>query len=389
MRIVIDARNTHGSGIGRYVFKLVEHLQAVDTERDYVVLLGRRAFGEWSLEAPNFTAHLADQAIYSVGEQTSLLRTLRRLAPDLVHFTSFNAPVLYRGRRVTTVHDLTYLDFPSVRDSSPLGRARYRAKDLAMRAVLRTAVRRSHAVITDTRYVREQLLTHYGGAGLSPERAVAVHCGGGTPAPDPVDDGAPRRGAEAPYLLYVGHAYPHKNLRVLVDALRHVRSERPEVRLVLVGLPDSYYDELREHAADEAGVTFTGFVSDAELGALYRGAELFVLPSLSEGFGLPALEAMAHGTPVLCSNATCLPEVCGGAAEYFDPSDARALADKALALLSSEPERERLRAAGIARAGEFSWRRTAEETLAVYRRVLGEDGSRGYEAAALPDRLSV
>ena len=391
MRIVIDARNTHGSGIYRYAFKLVEHLQEIDTEREYVVLAGRRALEKLPLAAPNFTACAADHGIYSVGEQVGLLRTLRRLAPDLVHFLSFNAPVLYRGRRVTTVHDLTYLEFPSVRDPSSLGRARYRAKHLAMRAVLRTSLRRSQAVITDTRYVRQQLLERYSGAGLSPARAIAIHCGGGVSTPSGAADGAALPdGVQAPYLLYVGHAYPHKNVRVLIDALELVRRELPEVRLALVGPPDSYYDELREHARGRPGVVFTGFVSDAELAALYRGAGLFVLPSLSEGFGLPAVEAMSHGTPVLSSHATCLPEVCGEAAEYFDPSDPAALAEKAVALLSSPSERERLREAGIARAREFSWRRMADQTLAVYRRVLGEAAPGDYEAAAFfPDRLSV
>lgn len=389
MRIVIDARNTHGSGIYQYAFKLVEHLQAVDTEREYVVLLGRAALEKWPLAAPNFSAHVADYGIYSVGEQVGLLRTLRSLAPDLVHFTSFNAPVLYRGRRVTTVHDLTYLEFPSLRDPSPLGRARYRAKDLAMRAVLGTSVRRSRAVITDTRYVRQQLLARYAGVALSPERAIAIHCGGGAAAPDPGPERALPAGVEEPYLLYVGHAYPHKNLRVLVDALGLVRRELSGVRLVLVGPRDRHYDALRAYAAGRPGVTFTGYVSDAELAALYRGAALFVLPSLSEGFGLPALEAMSQGTPVLSSHATCLPEVCGEAAEYVDASDAGALAEKAVALLSSPSERERLRDAGLARAGEFSWRRMAEATLAVYRMVLDESAPAGYEAVALPDRLSV
>jgi glycosyltransferase involved in cell wall biosynthesis len=371
MRIVIDARNAHGSGIYRYSRKLVEHLQAVDTEHEYVVLLGRASPETWRFTAPNFRGQPADQPIYSLGEQAALVGTLRALEPDLVHFTSFNAPVLYGGRRVTTVHDLTYLEFPSLRDPSPLGRLRYRAKDLAMRAVLQASLRRSSAVITDTRYVREQLLRRYGDNAVSADRTVAIHCGAGEGSKAEADGQLPT-GVEAPYLLYVGHGYPHKNLRLLIDGLAIARRECPDLRLVLVGPPDSFYDSLRDYAGGRSDVVFPGFVPDATLGALYRHASLFVLPSFSEGFGLPALEAMAHGTPVLASCASCLPEVCGDAAVYFDPTDVDEMARKAARLVRSPAEAERLRLAGFRRVGGFSWRRMAEETLGVYRTVLGE-----------------
>lgn len=383
MRIVIDARNAHGSGIYRYSFQLVEQLQAIDTTREYVVLLGHRAFESWHLRSSNFRSRLAGEPIYSVGEQSALLRTLSSLRPDLVHFTSFNAPVLYGGRRVTTVHDLTYLDFPSLRDSTPLGRLRYRGRDLAMRAVLSASLRRSSAVITDTEFVRQELLRRYGGSGLSAERTVAIHCGAGPDGRGPSAEAAATpslpRGVKTPYLLYVGHAYPHKNLPVLIDALGPIRRAFPDVSLVLVGPPDFFYDGLREYAGDRPEIVFPGFVTEETLAALYRGASLFVLPSLSEGFGLPALEAMSNGTPVLSSRASCLPEVCGDAAEYFDPSDPHELAERAAALLASPEDRERLRRAGRVRAGHFSWRRMAERTLAVYERVLA--GRPGGEVA--------
>jgi glycosyltransferase involved in cell wall biosynthesis len=384
----------NGSGIYRYSYQLVEHLQAVDTENEYVVLLGRRALEKWQPGAPNFRAHPADHAIYSLGEQTGLLRTLIALEPDLVHFTSFNAPLLYRGRRVTTVHDLTYLEFPSVRDASPLGRARYRARDLAMRAVLRTSLRRSSATITDTRYVRQQLLARYGGDGrtLSADSTIAIHCGAAQlRAAEAAASGAESlpAGVEEPYVLHVGHAYPHKNLRRLIDGLELVRREVPDLRLVLVGPSDSFYEALREYAGGRPEVVFPGFVSEAQLAALYRRAHLFVLPSQSEGFGLPALEAMAHGTPVLCSDATCLPEVCGDGAEYFSPTDVEGMAEKVVALLASPAARDRLRSAGSRRAAEFSWRRMAERTLEVYRAVLREGDGEDYDFTDLVERVSV
>ncbi len=381
MRIVIDARNAHGSGIYRYSYQLVEQLQGIDSEHEYVVLVRGRGAETWRPRAGNFRAEIADHPIYGLDEQSALLVTLRALRADLVHFTSFNAPMLYGGRRVTTVHDLTYLDFPSLRDSSALGRIRYRGKDLAMRAVLRTSLRRSSAVITDTEYVRGQLLRRYGAKVVSPERTFAIHCGAG---PNGGERGAaadpPLPHAVAPpYLLYAGHAYPHKNLRVLINALQLVRRAVPEARLVLAGPPDSFYGALREYAGGRPEVVFPGFVAEEVLTALYRGAGLFVLPSLSEGFGLPALEAMSNGTPVLAASASCLPEVCGEAAEYFDPTSPTELAEKAIRVLRSPEDRRRLREAGLRRAAQFSWRRMAERTLEVYGSVLGEP--RGRSAA--------
>jgi glycosyltransferase involved in cell wall biosynthesis len=194
-----------------------------------------------------------------------------------------------------------------------------------------------------------------------------------TPA-RPRDPAEVRRefGAEARTLvLTVSAKLPHKNLPRLIEAMGRVGGD-PRPLLVVPGYPTPAEEALREHAASSgADVRFAGWVDDATLDALYRAADVFVMPSLAEGFGLPVLEAMLRGTPVACSGTTSLPEVGGVAALYFDPTDVNAIAAAVIRLISDEGERARLVEAGYRQAEGFGWRRAAELTVASYRRALG------------------
>jgi glycosyltransferase involved in cell wall biosynthesis len=174
---------------------------------------------------------------------------------------------------------------------------------------------------------------------------------------------------KSPFLLYVGNSYPHKNLENLIQAFAMVRQKRPDLSLVLAGQTDYFYQQLQQKVADQTGIIWAGRPSDGQLISLYQQTAAFVFPSLSEGFGLTALEAMSYGAPALAADASCLPEVCGDAAVYFDPRDASDIAAKINDLLSNPQELERLRQAGPARAKQFSWRRMAEQTLAAYEKA--------------------
>ena len=361
-RIVIDARILFTS-TGRYVERLLHHLQDLDRENEYLVLLSARDHSRWTPRAPNVTTKVADVKPYGFAEQWRFARLLQRLRADLVHFTVPNHPLLYRRPHVVTVHDLTLIDFVHElegRDAS----LRYRAKRVAFRWVMRWTARRSHALITPTRYVRDQLIRRFGAPG---SRIHVTPEGVDTLATDPQPSD---RGQGPEFLLSVGNAYPYKNLWRLIEAFRDLG--RPGLRLLLVGAPDMFYDELRRRteAAGIEGVVFAGFVPDPELAWLYQHARLFVFPSLSEGFGLPGLEAMRYGLPVLSSNASCLPEVYGEGAEYVDPTDTAGLASAIGRLLDDEERLEALRRAGAEVAGRYPWRRTAEQTLEVYRQTL-------------------
>lgn len=370
MRIAIDARILFTT-TGRYVERLLHHLQDIDASNEYVVLLRARDRDRWRPRAKNFATVVADIEPYGFAEQLPFARLLHGLDADLVHFTVPNHPITYRRPHIVTVHDLTLLDFVHRLEGRPeRGSLRYRAKRAVFSGVVWWTARMSTAVITPTKYVRDQLIHRFGAA---PARVHVTSEGADPLAADPRPTD---RGQGDDFLLSVGNAYPYKNLWRLIRAFAQLG--RPGLTLLLVGSPDAFWDELerRARASGIEGVIFAGFVPDDELAWLYQRARLFVFPSLSEGFGLPGLEAMRYGAPVVSSDASCLPEVYGEAAAYFEPTDTEALASLLARLLDDEARLEELRRAGSALVRRYSWRRMAEQTLELYRACVGPRRSR-------------
>jgi len=238
------------------------------------------------------------------------------------------------------------------------------------------ALRRVDAVITVSACSRRDILAHFG---LSPKR-IAVIPEGVEPRFRPVPDSPERRAALArygvapPFLLYLGGINARKNLSRLLEAYARLRERHPRLRLVIGGKRQWQAGEIMATFARLAlgdAVCFTGYVEDADLPALYSAAEVFVFPSLYEGFGLPPLEAMACGTPVVTSTVSALPEVVGDAALTVDPHDVPGLAAAIERALTDDGLRATLRRRGLTRAGQFTWHRAARETLALYDRILG------------------
>lgn len=366
MKIVIDARMLFWTGIGRYTKALLDELEQIDTQNSYVVLMRRADWRLWEPSSANFTKVEASIDPYTFGEQWAFWLQLRALNPDVVHFTAPNAPLIYQGCRVVTVHDLTLLDFDTSRGTG-LAKWLRGAKRLPFRMVLENDVRFATAVITVTDYVRGQLKARYG-VSRGRVRTTLLAVDPNLATPEPVG----RFGELGTYVFYVGNMYPYKNLGSTIRALVELKNY-PYLNLVIAGKRDVFSAEL-ERQARELGVgervKFVGYISDGELISLYRGAALYVNPSLSEGFGLQGLEAMAQGTPVVAARATCLPEVYSDAAEYFDPHDAKDQAAAIGRVLGDDTLAERLRAAGTERIKAFSWRQMAEQTLEVYREAL-------------------
>jgi glycosyltransferase involved in cell wall biosynthesis len=296
------------------------------------------------------------------GEQQLLPRMGAREGIGLMHSLASTAPAWGRFRRVVTVHDLIYRHYPE---------AHAGVRSLGMRVLVPLAVRRSDRVIAISEATRADLVASLH---TPAERIDVVPQGvGATAREEPLGEAALRERlalGERPVLLSLSAKRPHKNIAALLDALA-LLAERPV--LVAAGYPTAYEGALRERARElglEDDVRWVGWLAPAELEGLWAISRAFAFPSLHEGFGLPVLEAMARGVPVACSNASSLPEVGGDAALYFDPHDPRALAAALTQLLDGGPEVERLRAAGIARAAEFTWERTARLTLESYRRAL-------------------
>ena len=274
-----------------------------------------------------------------------LPRLLRRLRPDVSHF-HYVMPPSAPGRVVLTVHDLSFERRPELMN---------RRDRVLFRSLVPRSVRRADRILVGSDWTRSDLVERYD---VPDEKVVVTPYG-----VDPLftREGPARNGS--PYLLFVGGLQPRKDPGTAVDALQKLD---PGLRLVFAGPPLRQSRELIEHVRRlrlSSRVEFTGYVRKTELAALYRGASALVLPSLYEGFGLPLLEAMASGTPVVASTAGALPEVAGDAAVLVEPGDAEGLAagvERALA------DRERLVAAGLERSRRYSWAETARRTLAVY-----------------------
>ncbi|RMH19643.1 MAG: glycosyltransferase family 1 protein [Acidobacteria bacterium] len=375
--IGIDARylDRRFPGIGRYVFQLLRRLPAAAGDDRIHALIHRRSDGRFAaavLADAGVVLHPSGAGRRTLGEPLALRRAVRRLAVDLWHAPYYAALYAPPCPSVVTVFDAIGLERP---DFLPSWRAR-----LAFRLAVAYALRRARRVLTLSHAARDQLVARFG---VPPER-IAVTPGGvdGSFRPAPpaaVDALRRRRGLPPHYALHVGIDKPHKNLPRLIDAwaeLRRAGALGAGDGLVLAGYRDPRYGEAERRARQLglADVLSLGPVAEDELPALYSGATLFILPSLSEGFGLPLLEAMACGTAVACARSGSLPEVAGDAAAYFDPEDPADLARVAGALFRQPERRRRLAAAGRRRAGGFTWRRTAELTAAAYRQALEGSG---------------
>lgn len=363
MHIVIDGRELRTSS-GRYVERLLHYLQTIDRDssRHYTVLLKSADMTGWEPHNPRFAKLACDHKEFTFDEQRGLRQQLEGLKPDLVHFTFPQQPVLYKGTAVTTVHDLTTLHFYNPDKPFLI----FKAKQAIYKQVIIRAVRKSSHVITPSNYVKQDLIKL---SGVGADKITVTY-----EAADKITDAAqPLHLLENKrFIMYVGRPTPHKNLERLIDTFALLKADHPKLVLVLAGKMDNNY---RRIAADVEArglkdIVFTDFVNEGELHWLYKNCAAYIFPSLSEGFGLPGLEAMQHGAPVASSNATCLPEIYGEAAYYFNPRDTADMVRAIGEVLSDEQLQQTLIKAGERRATEFSWQRMAEQTLAIYKEAL-------------------
>jgi glycosyltransferase involved in cell wall biosynthesis len=335
-------------------------MAALRPEGEFLLYVNRETGLPDSLP-PNFEPVVLTAPLPGLWTPWSLPWDLRRRAAGLLH-VQYIIPPVAPCPVVTTIHDISFRRHP---EWFPL---KHR---VLLNLLIPMAARSAAHVITGSEYTRSDLIDAFD---LPPEK-VTVTPYAADPIYRPMDSEAARRavkerfGLRGPFVLAVGVLQPRKNLPRLVRAFASVAREVPHT-LTLVGKPGWAHEELhRSAAASRLGsrIQFTGYVADADLPFLYNAADLFVYPSLYEGFGIPPLEAMACGTPVVTSNVTSLPEVVGDAALTVAPTDETALAEAIRRALTDEPLRSHLHAAGLARAAKFSWERTAALTLEVYR----------------------
>jgi glycosyltransferase involved in cell wall biosynthesis len=368
LRIAIDARKLRDYGVGTYVRNLLQHLSRLDRTTEYVVLCQESDRGLVGELGENFRAVAESSPGYSLREQVTVPLDLRREKVDLFHAPHYVLPTLTPCKSVVTIHDCIHLKFPQ-----------YLPNTLAYayaRGSLWVAAHRSSRILTVSETSKRDILEYF----RVPSRKIDVIYNGldeRFASPPPEEDVArvrERYQLDHPFVLYAGNIKPHKNLERLIEAFHMFRrGEFEHVKLVIIGDEISKYAALR-HAVHRhklhKHVRFFGFVPHGTLAILYRLAAVFVFPSLYEGFGLPPLEAMASGTPVITSNVSSLPEVVNDAAVLIDPLQPEAIADAIRRVLTNAALRDDLRARGLERARHFSWERSIGRVREIYEEVL-------------------
>jgi glycosyltransferase involved in cell wall biosynthesis len=365
--VAIDARKLHDFGIGTYIRNLLRQLARIDHDTEYVLLTGEADLRMAASLGANFRTVLEPSPNYSLREQVHVPWVVRRERPDVYHAPHYVLPIAVPSRSVVTIHDCIHLMFPQYLPN--------RAAYAYARTAMWSAVRRSERILTVSEASKRDILHFFN---VRPDKIVVVPNAideqfSVTPSEEQVARVRERYQLNHRFVLYVGNIKPHKNLVRLIEAFSALRTgELEDVKLLIIGDEISKLPSLRRavhHHKLHKHVRFLGYLSDETLGILYRLAAVFVFPSLYEGFGLPPLEAMACGTPVVTSNLSSLPEVTGGAAELVDPYDVGSIVSGIQRVLNDPALAAQMRRKGLARAREFSWEQSVRKTREVYEAV--------------------
>ncbi|MDO8462911.1 MAG: glycosyltransferase family 1 protein [bacterium] len=374
VRIGIDARLygvESGTGIGRYTQELLAQfagLPQTHAMMEFVVFLQAAGYREFVCPNEHWTKVLADFRPYSVAAQTHFPRVIRNAHVDFMHFTHFDHPRVYRAPFIVTIHDLILLNHPSAR-ASTLGPLRFRVKFAMYQRILAHAVHESFRILTPSQTVKDQIVKRFG---VLPEKVIPTylgidHRGGGSTS----GAGERRNRAVPPYLLYIGNAYPHKNVEQLIRVMPEARKRIPGLRLVLVGREDDFSRRLRRevvaHDFPHDAVVFFGPATDEERTQLLRGAAAYVTASFDEGFALPPVEALALDTPVIASDIPIHREILADAALFFTKNNDKSLVEQIVTTITSRGSYDTIER--TKRAHRFTWGACVQETLLAYREV--------------------
>lgn len=370
MKIGIDCRMLGpGFGLARYVEQLVKHLLEIDPDNEYVLFLKKDNWNEIE-DSKKLKKVLADIPWYSWAEQTKFKKIIDKEKVDLMHFPHWNVPLFNNKPFVVTIHDLIMYHFPRA-EATTLGPLKFWLKDRVHRMLVKHAVKRAQSIFVTSDFTKQDI---HQTLGVPMEKMIVTYQAPFESSQFLVQSSQfdiSKFGINKPYVLFVGAAYPHKNLENLIKAWQiFVDKHDNEYQLVLVGKSSYFYDRLKSEVGNMQSIIFTGFVPDDELVELYKQASLYVFPSLYEGFGLPPLEAQKYNVPVVSSNASCLPEVLVDSALYFDPENGEQMADIMWTGLTDNNLRFELQNNARENLKRFSWQKLAEQTLEVYKSSL-------------------
>lgn len=371
MRIGIDARLWNETGVGRYIRSLFRHLPDLDRENNYIWFFRKKEFREISLPSSKWEKVLADVRWHTLAEQLILPWIFYKEKLDLLHFPYFSFPILYPGRFVVTIHDLIF-DHYKTGKTSTLPPWLYFIKKIGYHVVVWSSIRRAEKVFTLSHDAQSEIVKHYG---IDQNKIVVTYESGELEDTRKIFDapGFNTIRELQPYLLYVGNAHPHKNVETLISATKVILKKIPKMKLVLVGNDPFFYPKLKNYISklgEGNVVKVIGAVPNHQIAAWYHFAKALVTASKMEGFGIPPLEAMSVGCPVIVSDIPVFHEVYGDAAVYFNQNDPGDIARVVTKTLEDKKLIEQLTQRGYQRSRMYSWKKTVRETFEVYKEVL-------------------
>ena len=369
-KIGIDARmyGKGQSGLGTYIKNICDHVLKLDNKNEYSLFLRESEFSQYKA-ANNIRKIKVTAKWYSYPEQTTFLFELNKYKLDLMHFPHFNAPILYNRPRIHTIHDITPKFFPGHKLKSSWRKKGYQL-------TINTSLKKSEKIITISNNTKNDLIKHF----QVPADKIEVIYLGIEAQFKVIENYAKikelkaKYGITKPYIFFISAWRNHKNFQGLIKAFAVLKEKyKLDYQLVLGGQEDPNYPDIKKEIDNcpvKQDIIIPGFISNQELPLFYNAAELYVIPSLYEGFGITGLEAMSCGTPVVSSNKTSLPEIMGQAAEYFDPNDTQEIASNINQVLINQALKQQLITKGFEQIKKYSWTKCAQKTLDIYNKIL-------------------
>lgn len=381
MKIAIDARflGPAGTGLGKYAEKLLENLEKIDpsslrssgqVHNEYFILLKKNNFNLFNPKASNFHKVLADIPWYSISEQIQIPKILSKIKPDLTHFCHFNVPIFYSSKFVVTIHDLIKHEFLGLA-STTKNRLTYYLKHRAYKLVISAAIKNSVKILVPSNWVKKRIAQEF----KVPENKIVVTYEAADEEFFRAESQSQKKEIlkkykiQPPFLIYVGNAYPYKNLDLVLKAFKILEKDFSNLKFFLASTRDVFHQRFTRLVGTynlNNKVVMPGFIPSKDLVGLFRQASAYVFPSLSEGFGIPGLDAMAAGLPVLASDIPVFREVYADSVLYFNPKDPAYLATKIKTVLENNKLRQNLIEKGQNQAANYSWQKMTKETLLVY-----------------------
>lgn len=357
--IVIDARIRRAS-TGRPVDRFIEYLPKYDTKNRYTILVQPDDPIKSNAKNISFVPCPFKQFSLNPSQQLIFAKQISSLKPDLVFFSmTGSAPLGYKGPNITFTHDLTMLRYARAGRYPEIV---HKLRMIGYRRLFNQGNLRAKSIIVPSKFVANDLSSYI------PKIKDRINVVYESSEPSFPGKSEIIKEVKGPFIFHVGSPFPHKNIDNLIKAFELLKQNYPKLQLVLAGKKEFYFNKLEQEISDHKyrkDIIIPGFITDGQLKWLYENAECYVLPSLSEGFGLPGLEAMAHSCALASSNATCLPEIYGDAAEYFDPLKSEDIARAVTKIMDDKKYKSDLIKKGQIQLGKYSWEKMTKEIVAI------------------------